>query len=337
MGKWSKIQKKLIKRAIYGQKSDIHRENISAGRIHGTIYYKNKDVHRGILLVPGIASNRFGMGVLADRLAECSFFCLSIDLPSHYLNVSKFTLGEMSETVTEGVSILRNRYGMKWIAVISHSFGGVGALFSNAGYTKEIEKHIYDTWNLMIDYVRHIAWLEKKGKREKVVFITQTIDTLYARMKEWIFYSLKKGMQENLNVACYVYLAPPQSAKNAIPGLSLLRKLSHKWKKIIVETLLHKPTLAHGKNEHDEIGFLKSAEDERKYVRWMFFRTDESAEFLEYMLSMKEPSDFLTLVENMAKFRHKDGMTNFFEYYQKKYLLAKPKLFIYGSRDLFLW
>ena len=32
----------------------------------------------------------------------------------------------------------------------------------------------------------------------------------------------------------------------------------------------------------------------------------------------------------------KDGRVNFFEYYMKKYLLAKPKPFIYGMRDVFL-
>ena len=89
MSRWSKIQKELIEKTIHGEKLGIIQENISSGRIHGTIYYK-KGIRpsRGILLVHGFSGNRYGMGVLAERLAEYGFFCLSIDLPSHFLNLT---------------------------------------------------------------------------------------------------------------------------------------------------------------------------------------------------------------------------------------------------------
>ena len=51
---------------------------------------------------------------------------------------------------------------------------------------------------------------------------------------------------------------------------------------------------------------------------------------------MKEPKDYMELIEDLAKFKEQENKINFFEYYQKKYLLAKPKIFIYGKRDLYL-
>src|SRR3989344_9117725 len=51
---------------------------------------------------------------------------------------------------------------------------------------------------------------------------------------------------------------------------------------------------------------------------------------------MKEPIDFLSLIECLMQFTHKDSKVSLIEYYHKKYLLAKPKLFVYGSTDLLL-
>lgn len=51
---------------------------------------------------------------------------------------------------------------------------------------------------------------------------------------------------------------------------------------------------------------------------------------------MKEPIDFLTLIEDIAKFRHKDGKVTFFEFYLERYFKKVPKLFVYGKRDWIL-
>jgi Serine hydrolase (FSH1) len=51
---------------------------------------------------------------------------------------------------------------------------------------------------------------------------------------------------------------------------------------------------------------------------------------------MKQPTDFLRLLEDLARFKHRDKSTNFFEYYLKNYIFRIPKLFIYGKWDFVL-
>jgi hypothetical protein len=66
------------------------------------------------------------------------------------------------------------------------------------------------------------------------------------------------------------------------------------------------------------------------------FATAEIHDFIDYVASMKEPVDFLKLVEDIGSFKHRDDKMNLFEYYLTKYIKSKPKLFVYGSRDIVL-
>ncbi len=336
MSRWRKIQRELIEKSIHGEKLDIIQENISNGRITGTYYYKKGTrPSRGILLVHGFSGNRYGMSVLAERLAELGFFCLSIDLPSHFLNITRFTLGELSETITEGVLLIKNHFNIGRMAVIGHSIGAVGALFSNAGYNVAIEKNIYSIWEKIRTIIVDEAKLIIKSKdRNKIMELSNKIDSLYTGLKQLILYSLKKGIQEHSNVTCYVFLAPPTNCKSVIPALSLLKKLKHRTAKIVFENMYHKPAVKQIYKEGNLSGYVP--ENKKEYIYWQFFKTKDSAGFLDYFLNMKEPIDFLTLVEQVIKLRHKDDMISFFEYYQKKYLLSKPKLFIYGTGDFYL-
>lgn len=337
MGRWEKIQEELIKKAVHGEKSDIIQEDISRGRIYGTTYYKKgtKPV-KGVLLIHGISGNRHGMAILGQRLASYGFFCLAIDLPTHFVNTTNFSVGELSETITEGVLLLKNTFSMKRVAVVGHSIGAIGALFSSAGYTIKIEKALYTLWQTLVELLEKQAKLiQAKGPEAKEVLqINTQIEALYTQLKQLILESLKKGMQEHAEVPCYILLAPPLNCKSAIPGMSILRQLPQKWAKTIFEAIFHKPAVKQIYKEGNPVGYVP--EDKEGYVYWQFFKIPDSKEFLTYFMSMKEPADFLTLVEQIVKFRHKDNMVSFFQYYQKKYLLAKPKLFIYGSGDLYL-
>jgi len=336
MVKWREIQKDLIEKSIHNEKSNIFEENISSGKIYGTVYYKNgtKPV-RGILLVHGFSRNRYSMSILAKRLAEYGFFCLSIDMPEHFLNSTTFSMGELSETITEGVLFIKKNFGIDRISIIGHSVGAVGCLFSNAGYNIQIENNIFSMWeklSTLIDKEEKLISADINSK--DLITLNSEIELQYTKLKELILISLKKGIQEHANVSCYIFLAPPGNVKKSIPALSLLNKLNHKWKKGIFEKLLHDPQVKRIYNEGNVVGYVP--ENKKEYIYWQFFKIKDSSEFMEYMLNVKEPKDFLTVVEDLARFRHKDDKINFFEYYQKKYLLAKPKLFIYGKRDLFL-
>jgi hypothetical protein len=335
MTRWRQVQADLINRALRGEKTGIIQHDIAVGRIYGTIYYR-RDLKpsRGVVIVHGFSGNRHSMGFLAERLAEYGLFCLSIDLPAHFLNPGNFSVGEVSETVAEGVLLMRAHFGIARIAVIGHSMGAVGTLFSSAGYIVEIEKRIYAEWNNL----ERLVELESKASAKQsdasfAASLAQKIEQQYTALKQMILYSLKKGIQEHSNVTCYIMLAPPKNCQAAFPGVILLKNLSHKWQKRIIEAILHKPAVKQIYKEGNLVHYAPENRPDNLYFQ--FFKTADAREFIDYITKMKEPVDFLKLTEKLAKFRHNDGFVNFFEYYQKS-LLAKPKLFIYGKFDKML-
>jgi hypothetical protein len=333
MNQWKNMQEILVAKSIEKEKGHIIKQNISLNKVEGTLYYKDKiNYKKGILLVHGMSGNRYGLGVLAERLADYGYFCVSIDLPSHYQNKSEFTLGELSDTITEGIQFIKNK-GISRVGVIGHSIGAVGTIFSNVGYTRIIEKEVFSIWNnmrlLMDNALRNI-----ENNPHLLMEAREKIDLLYIQMKQIILNSLKNKIQSKSDMDCLILLAPPLNCKSAIPALSLLNKLSHKWKKIIFETLFHKPAVKQTIKEGNPADF--HFENKKENLYWQFFKTSKSEEFLNYFLNMKEPKDYMELIEDLAKFKEQENKINFFEYYQKKYLFSKPKLFIYGNKDLYL-
>lgn len=322
--------------AIINNKNDILEQYISIGKVHGSVFFrKNTKPNRGLFVVHGIGGNRYCLAEFARRLASYGFFVMNIDLPSHYLNINKFSLGEISETIIEGVILLRN-YGMRYIGVVAHSIGAIGALFSRCGYTVEIEKNIYSIWENTVELIEKIGEDTYHGieNYQKLRAIVEQIEINYVRMKEIIFYSLRNVIQQGWNVDCYVLLAPPPKAKKAVPWLKVLRKMKPKWQKALIEKLFHKPLVKLTIEEGNVVKYVP--EDDTSHTNWLFFKTRDVPEFLDYILDLKEPSDFLELVEGIGQFRRKDQKITFFEYYLKKYLIAPPKLFVYGRWDFFL-
>lgn len=354
---WRELQKLRIAFSIKSGYADIVQENISEGKLHGTVYFKRNTPHsRGVLLVHGFSGNRRSYEMLAQRLATYGFFCLSIDLPSHYMNLNQFTMGEISETVTEGVLFVKKAGNLGRVAVITHSVGGYGALFSNAGYTVEIEQRIYSIWERIAYLIEQRAnfteketrmeqFLKKTGgifyrknealiqQEKKVGEDLKKIDTEieegYETLRSLIIGELKQKIATNSAASCYVLISPPRSTGGILPGAFLLRHLSHKQIKTLVNLFMHKRLVKKGMGE-------PAQSPDEKYARWGFLKSENAKEFVSYFISLKTPVDFLKLIEDISRFYHKDDKTHFFEYYQKKYLLAPPKLFIYGKNDLIL-
>ncbi len=140
------VVRDLLFLAVQGKENaQIQEENIAAGKVYGRLYYKKNISYRGgVLLVGGFTGSRFSFHTLAQMFAADDYFSLSIDLPSHFLNPRMFTMGELSEAIRDGIRILLKDFGLKKIAVISHSMGAVGALYANAGYTSRVEKDMQD-------------------------------------------------------------------------------------------------------------------------------------------------------------------------------------------------
>jgi len=334
MTKWRAFQKELMEHSRWGN-LEVLQENVSSGKVRGTIYRRKESVpSKGVLLVHGIFQNRHSFDILAQQLAAYGYFCLSIDMPSHFLNLSKFSLGELSETIIEAVLILKNRYGVKRIGVVAHSMGAVGCLFSNAGYNQQIENYLYSVWVRISENLIECAKASESHNSARLSQLGAQIESDYTSLKEMMMKSLTYGIKNNTGVCCYVLIAPPLSLKNAFPGVTLLKKLDKKWIKLIMENLLHKQIMRQAMKEN--VTGSRDKNPNPDGLNLGFFRIKEVEDFVEYFVSMKEPTDFLKLVEEIIKFRHKDDKVSFFEYYQKKYLLPIPKLFIYGNKDFLL-
>ncbi|MBI2144637.1 hypothetical protein HYU17_05860 [Candidatus Woesearchaeota archaeon] len=334
MSQWRRIEKELIAAAIHGPKAHIMEKNVAAGLVHGTFYFRpDCNRNRGLVLVNGIGGNRYGLGTLAKRLAYYGFFCLSIDPPSHYLNPSHLSLGVYSETVTQAVIVMKKE-GVRRVGVIGYSMGAIAALFSMVGYTAEIENRIYRLWEQLIELIRRSAIASERGLPIQEPILNE-LESVFVEIKQMVLYSLKKGIAENSSVSAYVFLELEGNAKQFIPGISCLRKLPFSWTKKLIEAVLHNPSVKVAYKEGNPLRY-----EERKLepneARWLFLTTKQLPELLEYMSRMKEPKDFLKLVEDLSEFKNWGDAESFFGYYQKKYIWNKPKLFVYGKLDAFL-
>ena len=350
MNLWKNIQNEKINDSINNYEKDIIEQDISFGNVKGTIYFrKNAHLNKAVLMVPGISGNRYSIGFhLGKKLARYGYFCLAIDLPSHYKNENKLTLGEISQEIQEAIYLIRNKYNIHRISVLGYSLGATAALFSMCGYNKKIENTLYSLWNEMQKEMLNLENISKsiffknkslnKHSEEKIESLLKEqidkIENTYTKIKQIILETLKENIQNNMSVCCYIFLAPPPNVKGAIPFLPLLKKQKFKTIKKVIDVFLHKPLLKEIHKEGNKTKYIE--ENKEDYIYWQFFKTKDVYEFLDYLLNLKEPADFLKLIEDLINFKHKDDKISFFEYYQKKYIYLKPKLFIYGNKDLFL-
>ncbi len=317
------VVRDLLFLAVQGKENaQIQEENIAAGKVYGRLYYKKNISYRGgVLLVGGFTGSRFSFHTLAQMFAADDYFSLSIDLPSHFLNPRMFTMGELSEAIRDGIRILLKDFGLKKIAVISHSMGAVGALYANAGYTSRVEKDMQEVWEMVthVSEKREELMNEKHPRVHDLISeykkINEEFEQAYLLLKQIIIRALKESIFELQAVKCHVFMAPPPECKKAFPGLSLLKNS-------------HNPLVKMARKG------LNAQHGTMKYVG--DFTIPDVGEFLDYFLTMKEPIDFLTLIEKMAAFKRKDGTLNFLEKYQKNILSRKPKLFVYGKKDILL-
>lgn len=320
----------------------IAEEEIQSGLVYGTAYVRKEGhIGKGILLIHGQSGNRYGLSLLANQLAVSGYFCLSIDLPSHYKNPNPLRVSVVSETILEAVALLQQRYGLQHIGIVGHSLGAVGALFASAGYTAALEESLYtigdDLCTLLEEENNMLSSNSESLHTDndaRISELHENIDKTYQSLKELIFNAMKNGLTMRMNVRCYVLLAPPRNIKSAYPGLAILRRLNRKWIKKIAEQAIHKPAVKFIEKEGNLVKY--DPEEDPAYVNMQFFKTKEVYEFLEYIMAVKEPVDFLSLLEYITNLKRKEDKTNLIQYYYEKYIGGTPKLFIYGRYDMLL-
>ncbi len=303
--------------------------------MYGTFYVKQgTSPNRGVLMLPGFAGSRHALGVLGQRLADAGFFALSVDLPLHNNNLNdRLTFGETSEIITEAVLLMRQQYSMTSVVVLAHSTSALAALFSAMGYSVAVEENIYKLWEYIYSMLIHIQMIVAKFPTYNTTPLFENIEKAYEKMKAVMMASLKNGIASHTVIAGYILLGAPPNFKGAFPGIGLLRPLPLLLRNRVFETLMFhkKMEKKHYKEGHE---YLYVPEQNPEYARWWAFKTQHLDKLLEYIQQVREPKDFLKLMEDFAS-EEQDEHTNFFRYCQK-FLERKPKLFIYGRWDTYL-
>jgi pimeloyl-ACP methyl ester carboxylesterase len=237
-----------------------------------------------------------------ERLAAYGFFCLSIDLPRHNLNPTPFTLGDISDTINDGLFHLKHTFGMQRVAVVGHSMGAAGTLFAMGAYTRQVEEALGVEWERLRKLAEQGAAMSKGASYHDDLSLQ--LDLTYRRIKSIIYSALSERIRRGIDPECYVMVAPPRDLKRAIPGLTLLR-----------------PGISRFPDNIIKIGP---------------FKEPDTNEFLKYFLNMKESGDYISLLEILGNYTSSDQKTNFFRYYLERYIRGKPKMFLYGRWDQLL-
>ncbi len=282
------------------------------------------------------SSSMASQGTVTDwpcwpRLAATGLPCLSIDLPSHFHDRRALTLGTVSEAVTEAGLWLASQ--TREVFLLGHSLGALGVLFATAGFSRHVEGELYQCWEELAASVEAAAALVRQRRFTELATETQRFEQSYERLKQVLFTAAAHGVKMHARTRGLTLLSAPASVKGSFPAISLLRHLPRRWVKRVFEKLFHEPAVKQLMKEGNPGKYVP--EKNPLFVNAQFFKTAEPYEFLNYILSMKEPGDFLQVLEAVSRFRHRSGKVTMVEYYLRR-LRRIPKLFVYGSYDFLL-
>jgi patatin-like phospholipase/acyl hydrolase len=230
---------------------------------------------------------------------------------------------------------LKSQYKIKQVGVIGHSVGGVGTLFSMAGYTHSIEENLLDICHHQIVCLMALGRsLKKKSKPEIITALTKQLDLNFDNIQKLIIRATKVSMSEEAKVSCYILLAPPMNCKKAIQLVKPLNLLPHNISKPIFEHFVHKPLVQQNEDRGNPLKYTENNLPD--HAHWLCFKTENSRKFLEYFMNMEEPNDYLAIIEVLASLDRDSEQQQYFKEYVNNFLKGKPKLFIYGKKDYFL-
>ena len=337
---WRKVQSEKLHKAIFEKGQPVIQTDFSAGLISGRVWAQpGVKYRRAAIVVHGTLGNRTASQSFIERLVRYGLLTVSIDMPYHGDNTNTLHLGTLSETIIATVKLVQSSYGITNIVVIGHSFGGVGTLLASSGFTRQIEQNIFAFNEKMSQLTLEIIRLKEKmqpylasQKSQTPLTETQTdvikqfhtqlqklildFEKVQAETRKLILDNIVQNISVLDAVKCYVLLAPPKSLVAAIPGFR------------------HAGTHAADALYNMLHVFSKSKQDNT--FEFHNLRITNLKEFIEYFMSMNETEDYLDLLDKLVRIAKKDGKISIYEYYRKKYIQFKPKLFLYGHFDQFL-
>lgn len=305
------IEANFIRKHISSQKRDLENIAVINDVVNGipiALYCKdfNRIPQKAVAILHGFIGDRGGLDLLSKRIAHQGYLVCSFELPGHYMAGStkpedEFRLGLTCEYVYNVVRFLRTSYSIKGVAVIGHSAGGVAAIFSLGYYNRTIENAIYTIFQ------RYLLILEQFKNRNQE-HLKVELESLYAQIKSLIFNALSQTRFEGGKIDVVIAISPPRRFQVDFPP---------PMKRVVLMIKgLVKTKYKHSKTGEFAYGLGS-------------FRSYELNEFLDYILNIKNPLDYMTLISFFAT-QAKDDRVNLLKYYRKKYIFDVPKLLLYG-------
>ena len=332
------------------QKKDFHVDEIA-----GTVYAKDFSSlpKKAILVIPGFHASRTLYDVFCKAVANEGYLAYVIDMPAHGDSGGiSFDIALTSEWLMKAMKIARGYFGVQEFGLVGHSTGSIAAMYALSGYNRTVEKKLYEVF---YEYER---FLEQEHSKEDNS-VSQSAMVFYEQIIAIIFDSIKQGVINMKNlmyggkvsfVACIAM--PPRFQSQFPPALSrFINRIPKMLHGVLFDLLGNN---AAKKASKDEKGISRFKKD-KKYngFELIYLRIPEVRPFMKYLASMKNPIDYMNLLnffseeskytEHLISRLH-GGKLNvadkkrgqFIRYFRDKYILGVPKVFMYGTNDAVL-
>jgi len=321
-----------IKTGEISSADQCQKRDFFIGGIAGTVYVKDfsKIPPSGILVVPGFHASRKQYDFLCKSLAYSGALAYVIDLPSHGESSGQFNVALMSEYILHSIKILRSHFGVREVGIFGHSTGGVAAMFALASYNREVEAKIY---SLMDGFYKISSKIEEnQDDKESVAKLSESLKYYFIEIKQTILSAIKKGTLDSGKINVVVCIALPQKYQSLFPPFlaNAFSIMPPSLVKFVIDLTQNMPMERESKRtDHEDIS--KFERNKRfKGIELIYLKIPEIRPFLKYMASIKNPSDYMNLLNFFAV------ESDFIRHYRDKYILGVDKWFLYGTEDYVL-
>jgi len=335
-----------------------------------TLYqHKSAAPQKGVLIVPGFSEVRQNYQGMALILAKQGYRVIVTDLPSQGTNASKgafYSLGLAAEWIS-GITRYFRASGIQRVGVVGHSFGAYSILFAAGGYSLDAERNLFIYYDRYQRTAKEMISFYEKLQNSKRDFTRQEVDTIsqnavkfeaelelaYNNLMGTIEISIRRQQtmtQGRIDVI--VALAPPMTVQYAIKDMATMLKLM-KFRAIPsrivggVTNILDRIALSDRNIDPKSGAWMKKMDTEfmahavaipQSPVKIGPIAIYDKKAFAEYLLKMKDPHDYFSLMHYFSQTDKVLGRlpSELIASFVRNHFQRIPKLFIYGAKDHFL-
>ncbi|MEK6967945.1 MAG: alpha/beta fold hydrolase [Nanoarchaeota archaeon] len=332
--------------------------------------YQHKSVaspQKGIITVCGFGEARQYYKGMAMVLAKQGYKVASMDVPSQGSNATadiQYSLGLAAEWLQNIVRSFRAS-GIQKIGVIGHSYGAFTCLFAAGGYslTAERDTYIYydrykktaaemvSYYGKLQKYTRDFTQPELNNILQNAEKFDRELESAYSGLIRTLETSIQRQQTTGAaRIDAVISLSAPQSAQRARRDVEwLLKVMKNKFtpKKLvqIITGFANNMTISRDRSMFPGRGFGMKMKSEIRIPKVPLSKNAihiagptvvfDKKTFAEYMLKMKDPNDYFTLMNYFSKTDKVLGRppSELISTFVRNHLQKIPKLFIYGTID----